>query len=247
MTYRSFLTPLLAFALALLLPACTSVCSNCYSPRLKVAESWSEMAAAVQLKESESSTDAHTLSQWWRHLNDPLLSELVDEALQANLDVLIARERLREIHGRYVGSRANLFPFLDASTSAAISNTPYSVSSERGYNLFRANLDANWELDLFGTTRCTIKAARADEAAALASLHDIQVSLAAEVALSYVTIRSLQIRFDIVHSNLSNQLATLKFTEWRYQTGLGNNLEVKQILSNVEQTRAQIPSTLSSL
>ena len=61
--------------------------------------------------------------------------------------------------------------------------------------------------------------------ASAASLGDVQVSIAAEVALSYITLRSAQARLGIANDNLASQQETLQITQWRQQAGLVTALE----------------------
>jgi len=95
---------------------------------------------------------------------------------------------------------------------------------------------------VFGGLRRSEEAAQADLEASEASLHDVQVSLVAEVALNYVELRSFQARLDIAKANAASQTETLQLTQWRAQAGLTSALDVEQARANLEQTRAQIPT-----
>ena len=108
-------------------------------------------------------------------------------------------------------------------------------------NTFQAGLDASWELDLFGGNRRGVDAADATASASAASLGDVQVSIAAEVALSYITLRSAQQRLAIANANLASQADTLQITLWRVQAGLATSLDSEQARASVAQTRAQLP------
>ena len=73
---------------------------------------------------------------------------------------------------------------------------------------------------MFGRLRSGVSASEADARAAEASLADVQVSLAAEVAVNYIELRGLQQRLAIARSNLASQQETLQLTQWRLQAGL---------------------------
>lgn len=81
----------------------------------------------------------------------------------------------------------------------------------------------------------------------MASLHAAQVTLAAEVARTYVELRSFQGRVSIVRANLASQSETLALTEGRVQAGLTSSLDAEQARTNVEQTRAEIPTLETSV
>jgi NodT family efflux transporter outer membrane factor (OMF) lipoprotein len=180
-------------------------------------------------------------------LNDPLLTTLVDEALLANHDVRDAQSRLRAARARRAVAMAGFFPGLDASGSGSRAMSSRETGSGLTRENYKAGLDASWELDVFGGTRRDFEAAGADLQASVASLNAARVSLAAEVALSYVEMRSLQQRLRIAQANLASQSETLQLTRWRAQAGLTDSQDVAQALSSREQTRAQIPALEISL
>lgn len=109
-------------------------------------------------------------------------------------------------------------------------------------NSFQAGLDANWELDFFGANRSALNASEATARASAASLGDVQVSVAAEVALSYITLRNAQARLTIANDNLASQQETLQITQWREQAGLVTALETEQARAAAEQTAALAPA-----
>ena len=187
------------------------------------------------------------LSQWWQRLNDPLLSGLIDEALQASPDLRTAQARLREARARRTVAAAGQYPNVTASGGASRSQSSEEVGSGETRNFFSAGFDACWELDVFGGVRRSVEAAEADLASSLASLEDTRVSLASEVALNYVEVRTRQILLGIARDNLASQSETLQLTEWRAQAGLVSSQDVEQARSNREQTRAQIPLLETSL
>ena len=187
------------------------------------------------------------LSQWWQRLNDPLLSGLIDEALQASPDLRTAQARLREARARRTVAAAGQYPNVTASGGASRSQSSEEVGSGETRNFFSAGFDASWELDVFGGVRRSVEAAEADLASSVASLEDTRVSLASEVALNYVEVRTRQILLGIARDNLASQSETLQLTEWRAQAGLVSSQDVEQARSNREQTRAQIPLLETSL
>lgn len=212
---------------------------------------WSRLeATAATVSDASSPGD---LAEWWRRLEDPLLSELVDEAQRQNLNLRNAQARLREARARLGVASAGRYPSVDASVSASRSGSlagpglPAGSTMTIGGSQFNAGFDASWELDLFGGVRRGVEAAQADQESAVASLDDARVSLVAEVASTYVEVRSLQSRLEIANNNLSSQSETLELTEFRAQAGLVSTQDVEQARSNREQTLAQIPSLETSL
>ena len=196
---------------------------------------WSVRAAVRNAQED--------LSHWWRQFNDPLLTELIETALRNSPDLRSARAKLLEVRARHDLADAGLMPQLGASLSTARSKSGDAAPA----NQFNAGFDASWEIDLFGGLRRTREAAAADAEAAQANLHHTQVTLAAEVALNYMQLRSLQDRLQIAEDNLAAQRETLQITEWRAKAGLVTSMEIEQARSNLQQTLAGIPALATSL
>ncbi len=221
--------------IAVALAGCAAVGPNYAAPDLPLAAAWTN-AAAPQ-------APADDMSRWWQRLGDPLLSELIAQAMQSNLDVRDAQARLREARARRALAGAQRVPSVTAGGSAALARSSAQSGTSESYT---AGFDASWEIDVFGGQRRAVEAADADLAASRASLDAARVTLAAEVARNYVELRAYQQRLAIARSNLDAQSETLQLTEWRAQAGLIGSLEVEQARANREQTRAQIPTLQTS-
>ena len=202
-----------------------------------VPAAWSASASAPAAR------SADTLAAWWSRFDDATLTRLIEQALAANTDVASAQAALRQSRALADVSSARLGPSVGADGSAQRSRSQGTSTS----NSFRAGFDASWEPDIFGGNRAASSAAALSADASAASLGDVQVSVAAEVALNYLTLRSTEARLAIAQSNLALQEETLQITQWRVQAGLATSLESEQARSAVEQTRAQIPSLQTTL
>ena len=131
----------------------------------------------------------------------------------------------------------------DVAAAALVPTVGSSASAQRSTaggkstgNSFQAGLDASWELDIFGANRSALAASEATAQASAASLGDVQVSIAAEVALDYIALRGAQARLAIASDNLASQQETLQITQWRLQAGLVTSLEAEQARAAAEQT-----------
>ena len=204
---------------------------------MPVPTQWSA-AASVGRAANTTRANADTLAQWWQNVNDPMLSTLVTNALQSNTTVRSAQAALRQSRALRDVQAAGLLPGVSTSASAGRSKSGGSEAS----NSFRVGLDASWEPDVFGGKRSALNASEADALAAESSLADVQVSMAAEVALAYIQLRGQQAQLMIARNNLASQQETLQITDWRAQAGLITSLEVEQARSASEQTGAQIPT-----
>lgn len=191
--------------------------------------------------------DPRTIAEWWTGFGDPVLSALIMRAAADNLDVAGARARVREARARRGLSQSGLFPVLDATASATKSRSSENGGSGRESDFFAAGFDAGWELDVFGGVRRSIEAADAELAASTQDLYDVLVSLTAETALNYVEVRTFQTRIRVAEANIRTQEETYSLTRSRFEAGLSDELPVQQALSNLENSRSQVPVLRSGL
>lgn len=201
---------------------------------LQVPSQWSNQLA----RESGEGLD---VADWWQHLGDGQLTSLIARALAASPDIAAARGRLHAARAQRGLASAELWPSVTLGASGQYVDTSASSGSGDGQEFYSVGFDASWEPDLFGGQRRALEAARADVEAAAASLRDVHVTLAAEVARNYVELRSEQARIAIARANLASQSETLDLTRWRVEAGLANSVDFEQATTNVEQTRAAIP------
>ena len=207
-------------------------------PDLAVPTAW----ASAPVSTGAPGAAATPLTAWWQRWGDAQLTALVTQALQAHTSVRSARAALQQARAQADVQGAALLPGVDASGSAQRSRSGGSTG-----NSFQLGLDASWEPDVFGRLGAGVSASAADVRAAQAGLEQAQVVLAAEVAVNYLTLRSVQERLAIARRNLASQRETLQITDWRVQAGLSTSLVSEQARAAAEQTAAQIPQLQTSL
>lgn len=228
--------------------AALSACASLGPPELAPAPlaipaGW---AAAVDIDAAGGGASLVTptsLVQWWQGFDDGLLDDLVRSALQANTSLQAAAGAVRQAQALRDVAAAALWPTLGSSASA---QTGLAGGRGTGSN-FRLGLDAEGSLDVFGARRAGVDASDAAARASDASLGDLQVQVAAEVALNYILLRTAQARRSIAVDNLASQEETLQITRWRQQAGLVSALEAEQARAAVEQNRAQLPLLQTSI
>ena len=229
---------LAAALVALALAGCaTSQPPSAGLPALSVPATWSPGHLVYA-----PDADPQSLARWWQGLGDAQLTGLVEQALQANPSLAATQAALRQARAQRDVTAAGLSPSLDGSGSAQRSRSGNSTG-----NSFSTGLDASWEIDVFGRIASGVAAGDADVRTAQATLEGARVSLAAEVALSYIELRNLQQRLAIARSNLASQQETLQITDWRMQAGLTTSLATEQARAAAAQTAAQVPALDASL
>src|SRR5271163_1953222 len=243
---------LLVAAVVLLTSAGCMVGPNYEPPAMRIPAHWE---GADEVTKSQASEEANSgPAQWWRAFNDPILDELIEQALSSNLDEKIAIARIREERAYVVISRAGLLPSVDTSDSYTrqrySANTPFGFFPQllpRDDNIYEAGFDASWELDVFGGIRRGVEASKADLTASIEDARDVRVTLLAEAARDYVAVRALERRIQIAKANLRDQNDSLKLAQARFEQGFAPELDVFQARSLLETTQAQVPELESEL
>ncbi len=229
---------LVGLLLVLLLAGCAVIGPDYVPPDIAAPKGWSTGLSGGL---TDATPDGRTLAGWWSTFNDPALTKLIDSAVAGNFDLGIARARVREARARRNIVKANVFPTINVSGSASKIRTSKETGLGTENDLYDAGFDAGWELDVFGRVRRSVEAAGASFEASQEGLHDVMVSLLAEVALNYVEVRSFQTRLSIAQANQKAQEQTYGMVETRCQTGLTSKLDLEQARYNLEETRSQIP------
>ncbi len=199
----------------------------------------SQLAAAAAPASSAAAAPRVDLATWWRSLDDEKLDSLVDRAVNSNLDLAIALDRLqqaRTFEALVVGSA---LPEVDASAAAGRgTGTDLTrgraeqglVSADNTSGLQHVNtvagFDAVWELDLFGRYRREFEAARAETQAARAARYDVLTAVVADVVRAYIDLRGFQVRAGILHKASDVLRESLRLVTIRYQRGITNELDV---------------------
>lgn len=195
-------------------------------------------AATTQAPAGNSSQRPPVQAAWWQRFNDPMLTALVQEALQASPDITTAQASLRAARAQRAIAGASLLPSVSAGGSARAND---------GSDSYGANLDASWEADLFGGNRLATQASEADLQASQASLEDVKASLAAEVASAYVNLRFAQARLAVSRQSLASRTETAHLVTLKQQAGLASGLEADQASLSLGQTQAQLPALANNV
>jgi NodT family efflux transporter outer membrane factor (OMF) lipoprotein len=226
------------FALALLLLAVGCAVGPDYKPpEPAMPAGWDELSSGV------TQAPPADLTRWWTMFGDPILNDLVRDAVAGNLTLREAVARVDEARARYGVAHAGLFPQLDADGSAT-----HNLQSQNGpsfggdeYNDLIVGVAASWEVDVFGRVRRSVEAAAASEEAAEDDQHNVAIVVAANVADSYVSVRTLQQRLAVARANLTSQEQIFNLTKVRFEMGLSSGLDVAQAEQVLASTRTLIP------
>ena len=191
------------------------------------------------------------LRAWWTGFDDPLLTRFISLALEQNLDLAQATARITQSRASLRLADAALLPSGNVSANAA--RTHQSVETplgqllsatrdfDRNGSYYEANLNASWEIDVFGGLRRGREAARAEYEASEAGAMATRLAVAAQSADVYVTIRGLQARIAIARQQAETRRELLSTVKLQFEKGIAAELQMRQVEGSLAQVEAQIP------
>jgi NodT family efflux transporter outer membrane factor (OMF) lipoprotein len=231
--------------IVLMMSGCTMVGPDFVKPEAPLLDDWMETQAPGL---SAGQTD---YSNWWRVFDDPVLDNLVEKAYQQNLSLQIAGIRIYEARAQLGIAVGNLYP-QQQSASGELTTNKLSTSADTpfidtNFNELRLGFDASWELDIWGRFRRSVQSGVANLEATIASYDNVLVSLTAEVARTYIVIRTLEKQVVVAVNNVKLQERSLQIAEVRFKEGAVSELDVTQAKSLLSDTQALVPRLESSL
>ena len=238
----------LSIAIATIVLAACTVGPDYVRPTLPAVEKFSNGIPPHVTQEASPAVDI----EFWRSFGDPVLEELVDEALLYNHDLRIAWAHYEQANALLRGARYDHLPTLGVSAEASDSRSsadqlPGVGRAGRDSEQYSAGLSALWELDFFSRIRRSVEAQRADTEASAADLAALQVVLVGDLAETYFRLRGLQEQLRIAQQNADNQAQTLRLIDLRRSAGMGSAFEVDRATTQLESTRASVPALQSAI
>ena len=224
-----------SFSFCMMLVSCAAG-PNYTTPEIETPEEFSELNETLN-------TEAPT-SEWWKTLNDEVLTKLITQAIEENHDIRVAEANFLAARALLQEQRLEFFPIVPAQGSITRQQASEDVvgpQSDRLNTVYDASFDATWELDFFGRIRRSVEALGAEYQSAAATWQDTHVIIAAEVARNYMQLRGTQYRLDVATRNAENQQQTFELTQALLEGGRGTDLDIARAQAQLETTLASIP------
>lgn len=220
-----------------------------------------EVSMPVQFEQVQTQEGATAdLSEWWKQFNDPLLDELITEALHANYNLLIAIEKIEETRAQYRIEKSYLWPEIDLNAAGSRTRISQNLFKREGaevpgqtstpfppyLDVFQVGFDAIWEFDLFGKYRRSRNAAQYTLEATQEEAQSVLISMLSEVAVSYVNIRAIQKKIELTKQLIQVDEEQLAIRESLLEIGLNNEIQNTTQISTLQTDRASLPILESS-
>ncbi|CAM2155133.1 Efflux transporter outer membrane subunit [Pararobbsia alpina] len=245
---------LLAAGLAAALAGCT-LGPDYQKPEVQVPQSFKE---GVDWQRAEANPSAAISSTWWKMYQDPVLDDLVDRSVKANLSIAAAEAAYRVALATVEANTASLFPVVSASlaasrtgigsgvTSSGLSSSAAGSAGALGagvHNSVSATASASWEIDLWGSIRRQIESAKESAQASDAQLAGERISIEASVVVDYFALR--QADYDIQslskQQEIDNRL--LDMVQQAYRQGAASSDQVLVAQDDLETIVAELQTT----
>lgn len=219
------------------------------------------LSAPKEFSHGNSVEITRNLKNWWQGFHDPVLNQLIIEALKANQDLKMAVDRVRQARAMLVVARSVLYPSVDFSTTninerlmSIFIPTPNPLLGGNSVNLnvpdnvdiLNVGLNINWEVDIFGANRLSAEATKAQAEGVEEIYKAVKVGLLAQLSTTYFELRGLQKQIELVNKNIQLQQKRRELLETLFKNGLKTEIDVTQQKSNIKTYEAGLSSLMEA-
>jgi len=220
----------------------TVCCSGCamgpryHDPAMELPQSYRSYTTQQQ-------GEAMINLPWWGVFKDPVLQELIREALKNNYDMMAAAARVAEARAIVGSTASQLFP--QADLTGAITRERNSKDAYPNLTRFSSDyiggLNTAWEVDVWGKIRQAVSSSKAQYLATENARKGVMVTLVSDVAETYFKILELDLELDIAKKTLQTRKDNLDLFNKRLKGGVASALETSRAEADYAQTAANIP------
>jgi NodT family efflux transporter outer membrane factor (OMF) lipoprotein len=227
--------------LLLFISGCAPLGPNFELPESTLPDQWEKTDAGGFNDQAEADN-----LKWWKEFNDPVLDKLIQAAYEQNLPLRTAGLRILEARARLGLVEGNLYPQSQQAKGDIFTIGTTGPAADRYFNSASVGFDAAWEMDFWGKFRRSIESADSSLFADIANYDDVLVTLTAEVARTYISIRTFEERIRLAKKNVTVQKDALQLVQYQFDAGTVTELDVLQAKTLLVSTKATIPN-LSNL
>ena len=228
----------------LFLTACMMVGPDYKEPKKSVTQHWQKQDNTV--KETPFKD-----KKWWEEFHDDNLTSLINQGYQGNLSLQSTGVKVLQVRAQLAQSVGQLYPQEQVVTGSYNYNRIGGGSLQdvlpSSFDTALLGFSANWEIDFWGKYRRAIKSNDAIFLASIAAYDNAIVTLTADIASTYISIRTNQTQIKITKENIELQKISLKIAQSRYTAGQTSLLDVEQAQTELSETESSLPTLLSQL
>ncbi len=190
---------------------------------------------------------------WWRSFHSKELTELIEEARVANLDIAAAVAQIVQADAQARVAGAPLLPAVAANGTATHARSSQSLGGSLGSggaserNDLTASLTASYEIDFWGKNRAALRAAEETAVASRYNREVVGLTTVVATANAYFQVLAAQDRLRIARSNVASASRILNLIRQQFSAGTASDLNIAQQESLLNTQRASIPPLEQSL
>ena len=180
---------------------------------------------------------------WWRSFGDPQLDALVAEALQGSPSLAAADARVRKAQAQAGLADAARKPTVGASGQYVVAQLPSGLAGDEIGGQLMHNavlmLDFKWPLDVWGGKRADYLAALGQAHAGEIEAQAARLTLAANVARSYVALAQAFDGLDVANREQARRESLLGLSRQRVKAGIDSQLSMRNAEVSIATAKAQ--------
>lgn len=229
--------------LAGLTPGLLGACSMAPAyqpPQITAPQAYKEMQGWTQA----TPMDTAPRGPWWSMFGDPVLDDLETRAQAASPTLAAALARYDQARAVARVEASDLIPTVgvgaDGSRQRVSGNRFQGNGTAQTYNDYSVGAALDYELDLWGRIRNSVKAARADAQASEGDLAAARLSLQAAVADAYARLRGLDAQADLLHRTVEAFDRAYRLTDTRHEGGIASGIDVNRARTTLSNAKARI-------
>lgn len=200
--------------------------------------------SAYEYRPSTVADTANT--EWWKQFGDPVLDALIAEALASNLNVKQAAANVQQAAALLTETQSQFYPQVGYDVQGARQRSSIDALPNREVTRtatsYSALASASWEIDLWGRIRRQTESAQANLLATDDARRGVILSLVAQVANNYLTLRALDEQLEVARKTLATYDESLRLFELQFKYGVVSQMNVAQAKSQSQTAAAQIPA-----
>lgn len=210
-----------------------------------------------------TAAQSELLEHWWTAFDDPVLTALVEEALAANWDVKVALARIDAARAQVLLAQSNLIPSVNLGAgatrnrSSAETNIQLPPGTPLVSNLYTVQLQASYELDLWGKYRAGLLASDNELAASQYYVQTVRIGVAADTAGAYFSLRAADAQLAVLRDTLKLRTDTVQLQRDRFEGGIIGEYDLRSAeaersavvadVARAESAVAQFQSAVATL
>lgn len=189
-------------------------------------------------------SEAHINNQWLITFVDPVLTRLVNDALNNNLDLKAASARVDIAKQQAIIAGADRWPQLSFTTGYLHTGAGPGILNNNivgaNYSVFEALFSLRWEIDVWGRIKAGQQAAQQDAESVSVDFYGARLSLAARTAQTYYELIEANLQVQVAEQSIKDRHKVVELVRGRFSRGLTRGLDLRLALTDLANAEAQL-------